>query len=493
MAETSTNEVFKAGQKGESHIYDLVATKRVFLQENITKAATTSGEMSVAALDAYDLGNLDDINGEAESSGVQAGAGFITSGLKIPIFRKTLRALLVTIGRADEFDTVYKVQALNLVWNIATLDAADRDWDRQMTYAWHHLQGIAGGELLELNAIRARLNAVGALNLSLDQRSVSVDEIEWIGWSEDELAEYDLVIDHYNAKPEADFSKVIVKNAIALNDGDKKIRRSRISIWQECSSLALVILGISMHLFRVRGHHYRAESKHKKEFYDTFVKTLNATTCQAMHMMLATPDETNGLFYCRSVTHAYGVLQPTILVFALLHRLPNSFTTRINAMVAGCAPVGVAMAALNLMEACPWWDLFYRVFREQIDTFRAIAAAICDNPLAYHLNSRLYGFKEAQRYNGSCFPEEALAPILPWIAGYIQSLPKESTIKANKCLEKRIQSCIGMASRFALTLEQHDADLAKNSDLTILFLGSKAAKAAEGGEVSGVTTLAVRK
>jgi hypothetical protein len=263
----------------------------------------------------------------------------------------------------------------------------------------------------------------GALGLSPAIRSVTINEVEFIESTE--------------AEKEA-FPAGITRDMVRFTS----------TYWSN-------IFSVVAHVFRVRGHHWKAEYR---SLYD---RTWASITVETPNFM---PDWE---VISRAAVHCFGIKAIHYLAVhcARNGELAKGLVLRLNAACAGTASVQTSAAALNEMKSATWYTFLARHKREAIEHLETEAERLRVLSVAAHINYRLYGFSGAP----IMVDDSSTRTLAPYILGWIDILDDNEPIKKQKAINKKGQGSAMVRVGFTQALNNEIKGTIKNENIEAFF------------------------
>jgi len=185
------------------------------------------------------------------------------------------------------------------------------------------------------------------------------------------------------------------------------------------------IVGVVLHVFRVRGHHF------KPEFQDLYDRTWRSTVIEVPAGVTMPSWEE----IAKVALHPFGVKALELVVQYAVQggRLARGLTLRRSAGCAGSAYVTTCAAAVVEMRSAKWWEAFYLKFKTEIDLLFQQADALKAAGMAAHVNARLFNWNLAFER-----PDEShVVALAPYVMGWIDTLDRGEPITRQQTITKR--------------------------------------------------------
>jgi len=364
---------------------------------------------------------VEDLNGPSMYSSKRAMFGYISphERLQIPSWL------------SPQLRTAAQDQALLHLSTVDVLEIAE------MNYAALVGGGTSENDSLWVSLLRARWIQLGCLLRTRQDRAVPIDEVD-----EDTRAQsYDEQWEAANpiAATARDQYEVQKLNSADLGDAafQTYIKKISAALLNHVNQCATNLWALSAHIFRVRGHHYKAE------FEDTIERTWKATT---LDLPNTAP---SWQVLVRVATHPFGVkaLRDGFEFFLSQEALAPSFDVRKDAFPAGAAMIGTGYAVLQQMKSAAWWVEFSTLYQGLVDSVEHQHGEILKAPFRYHQAAGLYGEVKRDVDDTSV---RALAPLLK---GFITVEAAGTAISRQKTLDKHAEQNPATQERFAIYLE----------------------------------------
>lgn len=200
------------------------------------------------------------------------------------------------------------------------------------------------------------------------------------------------------------------------------------------------------HVLAVRSHHYK-DGVAAEQSYDALYNRL----WKACAIDEALPFTDLKKLY-RTTFHPFGlVAMAAIYEDGVLHqRLPRTLLIRADAMPAGAAKPGTALAVINLMRAAAWFSSWEVAFHNEVEAIEAAVAAIKADRYKYHVARTLYGKAAPTADEKKVFDaaETAARALAPYLVGYVAVECEGSPIQNQMTLRQASDDQIGLKNRF---------------------------------------------
>lgn len=329
---------------------------------------------------------------------------------------------------------------------------------------WNYIRlrntGATSDHALFVSIYRARLVANGYLYRSRENRSVTVDEVDY----PDNCVDFSrhAASAGFNTALQAattDQGRIRVYIEHGANNNFKRFlglcgSEMGVSIFKHLLLTANQYAACTYLVFRQFGHHYTSEYEAK---YNVLWKatTLDTSIAYPGHEMMH-----------RNAIHSFGVrsLHEKFFQLKTAGRLAETFLDRQDVSPCGTAVIGTCAAAIELMKSLPLWETLYAAYQNQIDTLAGQAQMLKNSEAAiqYHKNARLFGKSPRKLDPNTAY---SMAPIAK---GFIQSLGDTSDLSKQKTLDKRAQQNPVMVELLAGVINNSMEKIISTGDLSIV-------------------------
>jgi len=213
-------------------------------------------------------------------------------------------------------------------------------------------------------------------------------------------------------------------------------------------------------VFRQLGHHYKTE-------FDLKYNILWKATTLEKHAKYPGNEAIH-----RWAIHSFGVkaLHDKFYHSLKLEKLADTFKDRQDVAPAGTAVIATCYAAIELMKGLPVWSQMYAAYKVQIDALEKQAKVLKEGEKAirFHKNARLFG---ETRYVMETETAQALAPIAK---GFITALGDEADLSKQKALDKRAQQNPLMVQVINNAIIRITRSIARTGDMSALIQAAPA-------------------
>lgn len=228
-----------------------------------------------------------------------------------------------------------------------------------------------------------------------------------------------------------------------------------------------ILVSICAHVLAVRSHHYK-EGVAAEQSYDNLYERL----WKACAIDDRFPFTDLKKLY-RTALHPFGLLAFSEIYADGIqnNRIPRTLMIRFDAMPAGAAKPGTALAIVNLMRAAAWFPWFRDAFVEEITRLEAAVELIKEDRYAYHVAHNLYG-KPVPKPDDQKVLDEAIASahaLAPYLVGYVNVECTNSPIQAQMTLRGAALDQQGLMNRFMRFLTGVGAKAEREQDIKALL------------------------
>lgn len=315
----------------------------------------------------------------------------------------------------------------------STIDIVDLLRITMANYARLTRGGINQEHAFFIATLRARLIQNGYLFVDQKERSVTINEVDWINNVPNEHkvlydsnAEYKATYDTLNGTgdkllhiighvPEGSFKKFF---RYCMADKNVGIIQHIVLMADQYAAMLYLV-------FRQHGHHWTKDYEQK---YNIMFK---ATTLDSH------PSYPGHELVMRVAMHSFGIKCFHQKFWELLEcqKLAETFVDRSDVAPSGTAVVATCAAAFRSLMGVPVWDSLYVAYKPQIDSLFKTADGLkgknAKSAVKFHKNARLFG---VDRMHIDTVHAEALAAVAK---GYIMALGDTSDLNRQKALDKR--------------------------------------------------------
>jgi len=414
------------------------------------------------------------INGPNSFSTEAAAYGYIERQWRV-VVPATLRNNIVLLTRDSYTDNPRPERFINPVQHLTILY-----WNfLRMTTA-----GVNNNQAFFTAAYRARLIFLGYLYPERNDRSVTIDEVDFwdrardfhshearfprearraVGREGEPGYQAAVAADEGNAYGRAYLNAASDSERVRAyfeHGADNKFKRfisyalneENLAVTKHLTFSAQQYAAMTYLVFRQHGHHY------KTEFDNKYNVLWRATTIESSSRYPG-----NEIIH-RNAIHSFGVKALHLKFFQNLRlgKLADTFVDRQDVAPAGTAVVATCNAAIDLMKALPVWNQMYSAYKVQIDELATQAKKLknAERAIQYHKNARLFG---VQRFQLDLEIAQSLAPIAK---GFIESLGPDADLSRQKALDKRAQQNPLVTALVSSVINKVTRSIARSGDMS---------------------------
>jgi len=197
------------------------------------------------------------------------------------------------------------------------------------------------------------------------------------------------------------------------------------------------IVGVTRHVFRVRGHHW------KPEYTELYERTWRSTAISVpANVRMPTWEVIS-----KAALHCFGIraLEEMWKRGKSIGILSKALELREDAACAGSASIRTTAAAISEMRSAPWFHIFEKARSNQIQALILEADRLRKEGTRAHINARLYNFDD--KFCGT--NEELVRPLAPFVLGWLDTLEDNEPIKKQKAINKRSAGSTSLRASFS--------------------------------------------
>lgn len=228
-----------------------------------------------------------------------------------------------------------------------------------------------------------------------------------------------------------------------------------------------VLVSICAHVLAVRSHHYK-EGASAEQSYEALYNRL----WRACAIDDPFPFSDLKKLY-RTALHPFGLasLADVYQDGVDNRRLPRTLLIRADAMPAGAAKPGTALAIINLMRAAAWYSQWEEAFQKEIKAITLAVESVKVSRYSYHVARTLYGkaAPDDEEVQAFVLAETAARALAPYLVGYVTVECEGSPIQSQMTLRQASDDQIGLKNRFMRFLTGVGAKVESNLDINAML------------------------